>query len=244
MAKLVLALDKSGFRLTDKQIEDYLLSGVDGIKLTAASLFNRLYDWITCFYITKNYPRYLDVFMDLKVADISFGDNEGTNFKIASAIADSPVCPVTHISMHGFMGKQAIREMVSGGSINKKGRLKILVLCAMTDPNYARFIDASATEDLYTWAAISGADGLILPANNLTHIQSVRKATAFDKLCNIPIWSPGFGRQNEHRSLDDQLKGWRSEVGDNPENAAILGTHLLEHPNLKEEVSRIKEIIK
>jgi orotidine-5'-phosphate decarboxylase len=268
MAKLILALDRQSWELAPPETDDvdlynawdlhdtidsYLHSGVDGIKLTAASLFNGVYDSLYGGY--RNYKsqfRYgkyygnklpfpnIDIFMDLKIADISFGDNKGTNYKIVNAVAKGTKGFITHVNVHGFVGSRGLREVVSGG---RDEGLKILVLCALTDESYdtAYHIDREGTLAAYENtidARDAGAYGVILPSNRLDYI------TYGIQQLNIPIWSPGFGRQNKIGDIYAQLKAWRDLVGDNPENAAIVGTHLLDHPDLVNEVKKIKEIIK
>jgi orotidine-5'-phosphate decarboxylase len=240
MAKLILALDKPGKEFTQEQIEDLITSGLDGIKITAAGLFNRIYEKIQLFLITKHYPRNFNVFMDLKVADISFGDNHGTNYKIIKSVSESAVCPITHVSIHGFMGRPAIAEAVEAGG----NRLKILVLCAMTDPVYRTRFSYLDTQHMCQWSAEESAFGVILPANDLKCIEHLKYSEEQYAQRPLPVWSPGFGRQNDYGDIYKQLSSWRGLVGDSPDNVAIVGTHLLEHPNLREELQKIKEIIK
>lgn len=268
MAKLVLALDKQSWEIAPpehddtslcdyyvlhKKIDDYLHSGVDGIKMTDAAFFTGVYDSVYGTY--RNYrnqfrhgkyygserpfPK-IDVFLDLKIADIHDKNNKGTNFKIAQAIARCTKGFVTHTNVHGI-SSGAVREVVAGC---QEGDLKTLVLCALTDESYdvAYHIDREGAIAVYENALNAkeeGAYGLILPGNHHEYL------TPGVVGLGMPIWCPGFGRQDrKKRDIYEQLSSWRALVGDNPEHAAIIGTHLLEHPNLDEEIKRIKEIIK
>ena len=236
MARVVLALDKQGWEMSFKEFDRLVYSGVDVIKLTAASLFTDVFSYFQDMYECYK-SSCISIFMDLKVADIPFGNNKGTNYKILEAIAKG-LNPVSYVTVHGF-SYEIIAEAVAGAN----NRLKILALCALTSDSYGRAygLTGGALDAVYNTALMAktaGAYGLVLPGNKLDYISK--------DIVNLglPIWSPGFGRQNKYGDIYAQLKMWRELVGDSEENAVIIGTHLLEHPDIKEEVAKIKELIR
>lgn len=246
MAKLILAFDKQGWELSDERITGLVNSGVDAVKLTAAALFSGVYDTINdVIYdsVTEegNYTscKPVPIFLDLKVADISFGCNKGTNYKIVEAISRDHNA-VDAISIHGFMGLDAIQEAVAASVMQEhRDPIKIMVLCAMTDPMFSYYFDEGDTHQFIHWAKDAHAHGVILPANRLRLIQQAVARCAPDV-----IWSPGFGRQDPmYDSIYDQLEAWRDIVGNNPDHAAIVGTHLLDQEDVQAEVSKIKDLI-
>lgn len=220
MAKLILALDRS--------FTPYNLNTVDGIKLNVMAFFNGWYEYIQNIKYNK------EVFLDLKIADISYGNLQGTNYKIVESINKNNDI-VNYVNIHGFMGRNAIREAVQAGYPN----LKILVLCSMTDPTYSNYFNIEHTRKFVNYAKNENAYGLILPGNNLKLIDVIKQ-----EYSDLPIWSPGFGRQNKWGDIYEQLEIWRNIVGSNPEHAAIIGSHLLECLDMEREIEIIKEIIK
>jgi orotidine-5'-phosphate decarboxylase len=230
MARLIVALDHY-----DKVTELRQYQAADGIKLTAAALVDGFFDEV-CAASDKYESEWApdNIFLDLKIADISFrdpyGDLTGTNHTIIRSIEDMDY-PVTHVSVHGFLGRQGVEEVVAACTY-----ITPLVLIGMTAPHTKKFLTRDVSMQILQEIKGLKIGGLIVPGNDLKLLERVRCET------DLPVWSPGFGRQSYGLPYSD-LREWRNLVGPDPRNTAIIGSMVTNSSDPADQIEWIKEAI-
>jgi len=182
------------------------------------------------------------VLADYKIADVGVlnknGEWEGTNAKIVKTLAEA--CDGVYITCHTIVGLSSIHECVE---VAHPLGAKVLTLPFMSHKGAGLFFDMPLEKEYVNAELVKygitnlakgplcekisdlilalgehfGVDGYIGPANKPKILERYRLFT--DK----PVWSPGFGRQDETgRTLEQQIKDFAGLLG--PNSRMIVGS--------------------